>query len=123
MDRYKYYRNKILTLTRLSKKLYFDNYFQLNMNNIKKTWQGINDLINRKKNRRVKNALRRSDNQRLSHDSREHSNILNTHFATIGQKLASKIPASKKQFTDYLPITGYGGSFVFEPIHPSEIEL
>ena len=44
-------------------------------------------------------------------------------WTTIGQKLASKIPASNKQFTDYLPITGYSGSFVFEPIHPSEIEL
>ena len=40
---YKLYRNKILTLTRLSKKLYFHNYFQSNTNNLKRTWQGIND--------------------------------------------------------------------------------
>ena len=29
--------NKILTLTRVSKKLYFHNYFQENLNNIKNT--------------------------------------------------------------------------------------
>ena len=32
---YKLYRNKNLTLTRVGKKLYFQNYFQENLNNIK----------------------------------------------------------------------------------------
>ena len=32
---YKLYRNKNLTLTRVSKKLYFQNYFEENLNNIK----------------------------------------------------------------------------------------
>ena len=44
--RYKYYRNTICKLTRQSKKQYFSDYFCENLNNIKKTWQGINDVLN-----------------------------------------------------------------------------
>ena len=37
-EKYKYYRNKILTLTRISKKVYYHKYFEDNFSNIKKTW-------------------------------------------------------------------------------------
>ena len=40
---YKLYRNKISTLIRLSKKLYFHNFFCNNICNMKKTWEGINN--------------------------------------------------------------------------------
>ena len=57
-DRYKLYRNSISKLTRVSKKLYYHNYFTTNLQNMKKTWEGINNLINRKsKNRRVISAV------------------------------------------------------------------
>ena len=45
-ENYKYYRNKIVTLIRLSKKNYYQNYFKENLNNIKKTWNGIKQIIN-----------------------------------------------------------------------------
>ena len=45
----KLYRNKISTLSRLSKKLYYHYYFEMNTNNIKKTWEGINSSINWRK--------------------------------------------------------------------------
>ena len=44
-SKYKFYRNKIKHLILLSKKSYYSNYFQNNSNNIKKTWQGIKQLI------------------------------------------------------------------------------
>ena len=43
--RYKYYRNKISNLLRISKKNYYSDYFEANMPNIKKTWTGINELL------------------------------------------------------------------------------
>ena len=46
--KYKFYRNKICSLTRISKKQYFCEYFQANINNMKKTWIGINNILNRK---------------------------------------------------------------------------
>ena len=44
--KYKDYRNKISLLTRLSKKQYFSKY-------LKGTWEGINNLLNRKKKQSV----------------------------------------------------------------------
>ena len=42
---YKLYRNKITSLTRQSKKNYYERYFEENINNSKETWRGINDII------------------------------------------------------------------------------
>ena len=47
--KYKFYRNRICTLTRLSKKNYFLAFFSDNFNNMKNTWNGINSLINNKR--------------------------------------------------------------------------
>ena len=122
-DLYKFYRNKVLNLTRLSKKLYFHNYFQLHINNAKKTWEGINSLINnKKKTRKSICALKRPSNH-LSFDQQEHANILNNHFATVGPKLASKIPICDNAFSKYLPNITYNSSFVFDPVLPREVEL
>ena len=50
------------------------------------------------------------------------SNILNSHFASCGHRLAAKLPHSEKHFSDYL--NGYSNtaeSFVFHPVEASEI--
>ena len=46
--KYKYYSNEILNLTRISKQLYYQKFFENNLRNIRKTWEGINNLIYRK---------------------------------------------------------------------------
>ena len=108
----------------MSKKIYFHNYFLNNTNNLKRTWEGINDLINRKKkDSKVITALKRPLNQGISHDPLENANILNRHFASIGNRLASDLPSSDKSFCDYLPLNVPSCSFVFDSVLPSEIEL
>ena len=48
---------------RLSKKLYYHNHFEINMNNVKNKWKGINLLITRKrKGGNVITALKRPGN-------------------------------------------------------------
>ena len=105
-SKYKIYRNKISTLSRLSKKLYYHDYFMTNSNDIKRTWEGINILINRKrKNDSSITALKRPGNGGLSHHTSDHElpNILNNHFASVGPDLAAKIPQSQTHFSSYLP--------------------
>ena len=53
-DKYKFYRNKIISLTRLSKANYYQSFFDLNIRNVLQTWKGINKLIGscKKKNKR-----------------------------------------------------------------------
>ena len=48
--KYKMYRNKICTLTRISKQQYYTKFFNENLTNMKKTWQGINSILARKSN-------------------------------------------------------------------------
>ena len=61
--------------------------------------------------------------QEISHDPLVNANTLNSHFASVGNRLASELPNSNRHFSDYLPRTTYSGSFVFETVLPSEIEL
>ena len=51
--RYKYYRNKISSLIRITKKNYYSDYFVANSSNIKKkkTWTGIKRAIDKRKNK------------------------------------------------------------------------
>ena len=62
-------------------------------------------------------------NQGISHDPLENANILNRHFASIGNRLASDLSSSDKSFRDYLPLNVPSCSFVFDSVLPSEIEL
>ena len=48
-DEYKLYRNKLSLLTRLSKRNYYNSFFELNLNNMKANWEGINNLISSSK--------------------------------------------------------------------------
>ena len=48
-DEYKLYRNKLSLLTRLSKRNYYNSFFELNRNNMKATWEGINNLTSSSK--------------------------------------------------------------------------
>ena len=51
--KYKLYRNRICTLSRLSKKNYFHAFFSDNLNNMKNTWNGINNLIHNNKKMKI----------------------------------------------------------------------
>ena len=48
-DEYKLYRNKLSLLTRLSKRNHYNSFFELNLNNMKANWEGINNLISSSK--------------------------------------------------------------------------
>ena len=99
----KLYRNRITSLTRLSKKMYFHSYFQKNISNINKTWQGVNTLIsNNKKHQKSITNLKDPSTNKLAYKRNEVANILNKHFATIGQKLSSNIPDSNNLLNIYV---------------------
>ena len=119
--KYKYYRNKITSLIRMSKKDYYHNFFD---NNI--IWEGINSLVHRKS--KSSNLVRtledpNNDNQQTTNPSRL-TNILNSHFATIGNRLANRLPASQHSFNDFLVKSKpTQSSFLFQPVSPAEVQL
>ena len=122
-EKYKLYRNQILTLTRKSKKLYFHEYFEANLMSIKKTWEGINSLLNKRRNRKWVSKVKKPDNSGFTQDPSQIANILNSHFVTIEHKLASKLPQPSHHFADYYHQTSFLNTFFFVPVTPSEIQL
>ena len=84
-----------------AKKQYYTNYFKEHNSNLKKTWQGIRNLINvsKKSTTRINKII--YNNQDIS-DNLGISNTLNTFFTGIGSSVEAKIPNSKKPFQDYL---------------------
>ena len=107
-EKYKHYRNKLLTLVRCSKKSYYHSYFNDHMTNVRKTWIGINHLIGRNKRRCKPIAALR--------------NVLNEFFSSVGQTLAASVPPANHHFSDYLPAVNSSSSFFFEPVTSMELE-
>ena len=122
--RYKHYRNKICTLTCLRKRRYDDTFFEDNITNMIKIWQGINELLHRrKKNLKVISALKDFNNHnKIVKDGSRIPSIINEHFATVGNRLSNKLPIPQKNHLDYVdecksPIS----SFFFQPVLPEEL--
>ena len=63
---------------------------------MKKTWEALNNLLNRKTKKSWQvNAIKDFNNgSKINRNPQRLANILNEHFASVGEKLASKIPAS-----------------------------
>jgi len=70
---------------------------------MKKSWIGINNVLNRKtKKSKLISALKDfQNNNEVSRDPSCIPNILNDHFATVEQILANQLPLSSKRFTDF----------------------
>ena len=68
--------------------------FKENLNNSKKTWEGINSLMNRKKHKKSISVIKCPRTQGLSYGPLGQAHILNTHFAIAGHKLAPNMPNS-----------------------------
>ena len=115
-DRYKKIRNKLTTLIRLSRKLYYSNKLAIN-NNLNKVWQTINELI---KNSKKSYPDTMNTNGVESNDPIEISNMFNEYFTNIGPKLASTVTTNTGHFTQYLS-NNHNKSFFFIPTNNGEI--
>ena len=92
---------------------------------MRQPWKGISELIGNcytKNKRNSTNSIRSNPNEVPTSDPKEISNILNKYFATVGSKLASKIPQTINAFFDYLD-PPLNRTFFFDPIIPEDINL
>ena len=98
------HRNFVNSQVRITKQSYYNNAFQENKCNVRNTWQVINELTSRKvKNSSIKEIKL---NDKSIHDSPELSETFNSHFATIGPKLANNISQnSDSSYLNYLSKT------------------
>ena len=88
----------IVSLLRRSKANYYSSYFIQNQSNVKKTWDGIRNLINvsKKKNSPPTKIIYKNEEKVSNIDMAE---SLNDFFVNIGTSVEAKIPKSEESFS------------------------
>ena len=119
-SKFKYYRNKINHLLKLSKKSYYNNYFLKNVNDTKQIWRGIKEIVHFKPKFSGKN-LKITENNIDITDPNLVADAFNKYFTNIGQDLATEIPNVYKSPMDYMK-SPLSNSFWIEPVTCNEIE-
>ena len=59
---------------------------------MKKTWEGINTLINKHRKTKLVSSLKLPDNRGTTQNQSEIANALNHHFASVGPQIAYHYP-------------------------------
>ena len=119
-SKFKFYRNKLNHLLRISKRNYYSDYSNKNTNNGKLIWKGIKQII-RVNPKTYQTPVKIIDNNREITDKNEIANILCGYFSNIGEQLASAIPNVNKSPLDYMATSPTESFYVF-PATSQEIE-
>ena len=100
--KYKQYRNLISTFLKRSKCLYFINFFNDNLNNLKNTWKGIKNLISLKN---VSHSFPSSIyyNNKTVTSPFEIANAFKNCFSNIALDIQSSIKYFAKEFYEFPP--------------------
>ena len=98
---FKTYRDLINKLKRKSCVAHYKKYFSQHLNNSKKTWTGVNSVLNRKSKQKISDIFLNVDGK-LYTDQKMVSKLFNNYFVNVADKLAAKIPKPNTKFQDYL---------------------
>ena len=118
--KYKYYRNKINHLLKISKRSYYSSYFFKNVNDPKQIWNGIKEIVHF--NLKINQIFFKiTQNDVDITDPKLVANAFNNYFTKLGNNLAEQIPNVHKSPMDYLksPLTN---SFYIFPVTINEIQ-
>lgn len=105
--------------SRNAKKAYYDDLFTQCRGDMKKTWKNINEVLNRKSSSdSLPEKLLLSNNTCISNKN-EIIDAFNSHFSTIGAKIADSITASRPTSSSTLVYMQSHLSYLTTPIHSS----
>ena len=90
------YRNKLNHLMKISKRKYYDNYFFENINDSKKIWKGVKQIVIFKPQTSSKQIILPLEECEIT-DSVEVPNAFNSYFSSIGNDVAGTIPSVRKK--------------------------
>ena len=90
-----------------AKRLYYQSLFQDNKDNGKKTWDLLNEIVNKKRNKHAKLPTMFFDNYGFSYENSHIAEGFNNFFAEVGTNLEKEIPVSCSGAVDYLGNPNY----------------
>ena len=117
-SRYIKYRNKLNTLVKLTEKDYYSCKLKECAGNLRETWKVIRNVLNKSATDTVMSNFVKDGN--LITRQTEIVENFNMYFSQIGDRLASSIPLSTAEFTDYLK-SSPPNSFAFHLSDPNEV--
>ena len=88
---YKRYRNKLNIILKCAEKQHFTDLLNSHKDNKNKSWQIIENIVNRNKTRKMQDVFKLSDGTIIL-DGTLISNKFNEFFTNIGPNMARKIP-------------------------------
>ena len=91
---YKRYRNKLNQLLRCAERKHYHDLLNEHKSNIRKSWQIIKSIINKRKYTPISNKFK--DNDKVISDGYIIANKFNNFFINVGKTLAKTIPGSNK---------------------------
>ena len=95
----------------------YQKFFEINKLNLRKTWEGIREIINRKQTKgQIIYALNNG------YDIISENNKIDNHFCKIAETIENEIPKGKSKFIDYLKIK-WNGLFLSVPQHLTKLSL
>ena len=118
--KFKVYRNKLNHLIKISKINYYNDYFSIHLNDGKRIWKGIKQIMRTTSqerqaiNRVVLNDIEITDPKSIA-------NAFSNYFANIGSDLASAIPSVVNSAYEWMSPPPRD-SFFLSPITAEEIE-
>ena len=115
---FKDFKNLLTDQTRKAKAKYFENEFNKNSHNIKKTWSIINDVIRPKKSKQDISLL--DDNGSDVQDSKVSVQFVD-YFTSIADNLTAQLPNSPIHASDYLRNRN-PNTFVFLQANSKDVE-
>ena len=110
---------------RLSKKIYYQDYFERHKTNMKKTWEGINYVLYRRKKTKIVTAIKDiNKSNKIVKEPPQVANILNDHFSSVGNRLARTIPTPQQHYLNYVcHCKAPTSSFLFLPVTFDEVHF
>ena len=118
---YNLFRNRITRELKKAKRDYYKTFFDNNINNMKKTWKGIKDILNLKSKDDQHISQIYHNNKTISNE-KDIANVFNNFFTNIGTNLDSEIPKTNimKNPQTYLQ-NKVEQSLILTPTTPSEV--
>ena len=107
-SKYTIYRNKLTSIIRLSRNLYYSNKIDMNKTSNHSIWQIVKDMIG-SKNNTPKSFFK--DGQEINNPVKI-ANMFNSYFNDIGPNLASKFNIDQNSYKQYLDEQFYKSLFL-----------
>jgi endonuclease/exonuclease/phosphatase family metal-dependent hydrolase len=116
-DEYKNYRNMLSSVIYYAKKHYYSKKFNSCINDVKKTWKSINELLCQKV--KCNNVTKVSDGGTVIEDVDAIADLFNEHYVSIADRLAQVIPAVNQDPVKFVKRNDQ--TFVYFPTDQQEV--